>query len=72
MITTTTSNPKCAGCGLVNFAEASECKRCGAALDFGDAGHFAPRAFEVRPESFETTMGVPRAMPQGDPLRVIG
>jgi hypothetical protein len=26
----------------------------------------------TRPESFETTMRVPRAMPQGDPLRVIG
>src|SRR4051794_19572052 len=53
MVTTTTSNHKCAGCGLVNFADASECKRCGAALDFGDAGHVAPRAFEVRAEPFE-------------------
>jgi hypothetical protein len=26
----------------------------------------------TRPESFETTMRVPRAMPRGDPLRVIG
>jgi hypothetical protein len=26
----------------------------------------------TRPESFETTMRVPRVMPRGDPLRVIG
>ncbi|HEV2705589.1 MAG TPA: hypothetical protein VGV59_06665 [Pyrinomonadaceae bacterium] len=26
------TNPKCLNCGLVNFADASECKRCGAAL----------------------------------------
>ena len=32
MVTTTATNPKCAGCGLVNFASASECKRCGASL----------------------------------------
>ena len=27
------NNRKCAGCGLVNFAHASECKRCGAPLE---------------------------------------
>jgi hypothetical protein len=27
------SNRKCPGCGLVNFASASECKRCAAALE---------------------------------------
>lgn len=27
------NNRKCAGCGLVNFNHASECKRCGAALE---------------------------------------
>ena len=26
-------NPRCAGCGLVNFTHAPECKRCGAPLD---------------------------------------
>jgi hypothetical protein len=48
MVTTTTSNPKCAGCGLVNFASASECKRCGASLEVQDEGQASPRAFEER------------------------
>ena len=53
MVTTTTaSNPKCTDCGLVNFAYASECKRCGAALGVGDAAFDAPRASEPRAESF--------------------
>ena len=51
MVTTTASNPKCAGCGLVNFAAAAECKRCGAALGVLDEVSSAPRAFEPRPES---------------------
>ncbi|MFL6282758.1 MAG: zinc finger Ran-binding domain-containing protein [Pyrinomonadaceae bacterium] len=54
MVTTTMSNPKCAGCGLVNFADASECKRCGAALGDGDGAHAAPGAPEASAESFET------------------
>jgi hypothetical protein len=31
------NNRKCAGCGLVNFISASECKRCGAALELAFA-----------------------------------
>ncbi|HEY0079015.1 MAG TPA: zinc finger Ran-binding domain-containing protein [Pyrinomonadaceae bacterium] len=31
------SSRRCSRCGLVNFAEASECKRCGATLHAGDA-----------------------------------
>jgi hypothetical protein len=31
------TNPKCLDCGLVNFADATECKRCGVALGAGDA-----------------------------------
>src|SRR5215212_8380635 len=40
------SNRKCAGCGLVNFASASECKRCGAPLEpaFAYAGFDATAA----------------------------
>jgi hypothetical protein len=30
---TESGSPKCAQCGLVNFAAAEECKRCGAALE---------------------------------------
>lgn len=52
MVTTTASNPKCAGCGLVNFATASECKRCGAPLGVFDGVNNPPRAFEARAESF--------------------
>jgi hypothetical protein len=52
--TTTTSRRKCAGCGLVNFAETSECKRCGGAFEVGSGSHDAPRASEVRADSFET------------------
>lgn len=48
------SRCKCAGCGLVNFADASECKRCGASLAVDGGAHVAPRAFEVRAASFET------------------
>lgn len=59
MFTTTASNLKCAGCGLVNFASASECKRCGASLELPDVVRPEPRASGVRvapsgprPESF--------------------
>ena len=34
------NNRKCRGCGLVNFADASECKRCGAPLDPSAAEEF--------------------------------
>ena len=39
-------NHKCAGCGLVNFAHASECKRCNAPLEpaFADAAFYAGAA----------------------------
>ena len=45
------SNRKCPGCGLVNFASASECKRCAAALEpsgaaAGDATFEVTHAFE--------------------------
>jgi hypothetical protein len=59
MVTTTKSNPKCAGCGLVNFTDASECKRCGVALGVGGGAHAAPRATEARAESFETRVALP-------------
>ena len=36
---------KCAGCGLVNFSSASECKRCGAPLEPA----FAYAAFDAAP-----------------------
>ncbi len=35
------NNLKCAGCGLVNFAHAPECKRCGTALGLAFAPAFA-------------------------------
>jgi hypothetical protein len=42
------NNLKCAGCGLVNFTHASECKRCGAPLDPGVAyAHAGASAFAV-------------------------
>lgn len=41
---TTTSNLKCAGCGLINFASASECKRCGVALGAAVEVRGEPRA----------------------------
>ncbi|HEX8338922.1 MAG TPA: Ran-binding zinc finger domain-containing protein [Pyrinomonadaceae bacterium] len=46
------SNPKCPGCGLVNFASASACKRCDAPLEpafahAGTAEHAA--AFDAPP-----------------------
>jgi hypothetical protein len=44
---TATSNRKCAGCGLVNFASAAECKRCGVALGARDEDRPAPRAFDA-------------------------
>jgi hypothetical protein len=53
MVTTTASNLKCAACGLVNFASASECKRCGASLGGRGGADNAPRAFESGAESFE-------------------
>ena len=37
---------KCAGCGLVNFAAAEECKRCGAALAGVGGGQAGPFAFD--------------------------
>jgi hypothetical protein len=42
------NNLKCAGCGLVNFASASECKRCGAPLEpaFACAAYGAAPAHE--------------------------
>lgn len=52
MVTTTTAiNPKCADCGLVNFATASECKRCGAPLGVPARFDEAPRAREARADS---------------------
>jgi hypothetical protein len=59
MVTTTTRIRKCAGCGLVNFADASECKRCGAALGVGNGAPAAPREFDVRAGSFETRAASP-------------
>lgn len=53
MVTTTASRRKCADCGLINFATAAECKRCGASFNAFDGTHKAPRAFEPRAESFE-------------------
>ena len=52
MVTTTASNPKCAGCGLVNFATAYECKRCGASLEVLDGARPEPRAPDVRAAPF--------------------
>ena len=46
------SRRKCTGCGLVNFASAPECKRCGAPLDARDEHGAAPRTFED-PRAFE-------------------
>ena len=44
------NNSKCAGCGLVNFASAYDCKRCGAPLEsafaYAASGAAAPPAFE--------------------------
>ena len=59
MFTTTASNPKCADCGLVNFASAAECKRCGASLDVRDALREAPHVFEPRADSFEDSEEFP-------------
>jgi hypothetical protein len=53
MVTTTTSNHKCAGCGLVNFSSASECKRCGSALEVGHEAHHEPLASDAREASDE-------------------
>lgn len=53
MVTTTASNAKCSGCGLVNFASASECKRCGALLGAFGGDYAAPRAPEFQAEPFE-------------------
>ena len=41
------SKSKCTNCGLVNFASAFECKRCGASLEAGDKGQAPPHAFEA-------------------------
>src|ERR1700755_2252360 len=46
------SRRKCTGCGLVNFASAPECKRCGAPLDARDEHGAAPRTFG-EPSAFE-------------------
>ena len=48
MVPSTASNLKCAACGLVNFASASECKRCGASLGGFDEAFDAPRAASFR------------------------
>lgn len=53
MVTSTASNLKCAACGLVNFASASECKRCGVSLGGFSEAYDAPRAFGPGAESFE-------------------
>jgi hypothetical protein len=53
MVTTTASNRKCAGCGLVNFASAPECKRCGAPLGVPGGLGPEPRAPEFHTEPFE-------------------
>lgn len=53
MVTTTASKPKCAGCGLVNFASVAECKRCGASLVAVGGVHAEPRAPEFQAEPFE-------------------
>jgi hypothetical protein len=49
------NNHKCAGCGLVNFAHAPECKRCGAplALAFTDAPFYAGASFEFEDAAVE-------------------
>lgn len=52
MVTTTASNLKCAGCGLVNFASASECKRCGATFGVQGRVDEPPLAFKARADSF--------------------
>lgn len=43
-------NRKCVGCGLVNFASAADCKRCGAPLEpafaYAASDTTAPQAFE--------------------------
>jgi hypothetical protein len=53
--TTTTARRKCPGCGLVNFASAAECKRCGGALEAvserRDEDGRATPAFEAREAS---------------------
>jgi hypothetical protein len=71
MVTTTASNLKCAGCGLVNFASASGCKRCGAPLDVQGRVGDSPRAheasaasFEPRAESFEDSEEFGEAKPK--------
>jgi hypothetical protein len=53
MVTTTASNSKCAACGLVNFASAPECKRCGAHLGGFDGVSAEPHAPEYQAEPFE-------------------
>lgn len=58
MVTTTANSPKCAGCGLINFASASECKRCGAALGAAGEVHAEPHAPESHAEPFEEFEGV--------------
>ena len=55
MVTMTASRRKCAGCGLINFATAEECKRCGASFDAFDGAHKVAHAFEPRAESFEVS-----------------
>jgi hypothetical protein len=53
------NNRKCAGCGLVNFASASECKRCDAPLEPAYAG-FAATAFDgAAAPYFEAEAAVP-------------
>jgi hypothetical protein len=61
------NNLKCAGCGLVNFAFASECKRCGAPLELA----VAYASFEATaPPVFETEdAAVPEAGKRRPSLR---
>lgn len=42
-------NNKCQGCGLTNFAGATNCRRCGAALIFAQPGPAYPVAHQPAP-----------------------
>ena len=52
---------KCEECGLVNFASAPECKRCGASLGAAGEGVGAPRAHEVHAAPPEVSEGFDEA-----------
>ena len=51
------NNRKCPGCGLVNFASASECKRCGAPFGVPETAGGSAHAFGARAASFVETEG---------------